>query len=410
MSPKGALTAPFLFYTLWHAPLFPSYPKVMKSCLVVAMVFLFGACGKKSEDGKAAPAEQKREVQDSELNSNQLLAHAVQTGQVDLARNSLAGNANPNLLLVSGATALTYAIQFGHLDMALLLLERGADPNKKDVNGRIPVIIASQMSRDDIVKLLISKGASIDERDALERTVLMIAILRERWDLVTWLINQNARLDVFDAQGATPVSLALAQGRTELARLMENRLELAGGQTSATVLSNLIELGDLEGLRLLISRGPAILQTPLTPGAVSRAVQSPRADRILAMLEFLFEQGLSPDGAASDARTPLAEAARLNRVPVIDLLIKKGAQLEKLDHLSYSALYHGVAAAQPEAVAYLLEAGARANYTTTIAGQTAKLKACDVARSMTPIDRAEADRLEKVKVHLRCGYRRLLFW
>jgi ankyrin repeat protein len=382
----------------------------MKSSVFLITLLLLSACGKKAKETSTAPAEQDRELQDSQLSTNELLAHAVQTGQVDMARNTLAANANPNLLLVSGSTVLTYAIQFGHLDMVVLLLERGADPNKKDVNGRFPVILASQVGRDDIVKLLVTKEAHIDERDPLGRTVLMIAILRERWDLATWLINRNARIDVFDSQGATPMSLALGHRRTELVRLMENRLELLGGQSSAELLTELIEIGDVEGLQLLTARGPAILQTLHSPGPVSRAVQSPRTDRIAGMLEFFFEQGLSPDGTETDARTPLAEAARLNRVAVIDSLIKKGAQLEKLDQLSYSALYHGVAAAQPEAVAYLLEAGAKANYTTTKAGQTARLKACDVASAVTPIDRAERDRLEQVKIHLRCGYRRFLYW
>lgn len=382
----------------------------MKFTLIVVAILMVSACGKKPEKSRAAPLEQTRGEQDTNLSNNQLLAHAVLTGQVDMARNALAADANPNLMLINGSTVLTYAVQFGHFNMVEMLLDRGSDPNKKDINNRIPVITAVQNSRDQLVQLLISKGATIDERDPAGRTVLMISITRERWDLATWLINQNARLDVFDSLGATPMSLAASRNRADLVRMMEHRLEIQGGVSSAELLANMIEFGDVPALQLLMARGPAILQTLQSPGPVSRAVQSPLLENIEGMLDLFFEHGLSPNGYDTDSRTPLAEAARLNRVTIMDILVKKGANVEKLDQLAYSALFHAVAAAQPQAVAYLLEAGAKSNYTATIAGQTASLKACDVAKSVTPIDRAEATRLEEVKVHLRCGYRRLLFW
>ncbi len=374
-------------------------------CFAVLSLTLLAGCGKKGETSRAAErTTDRRGLEPEELTANQELATAVLNAQTGIARRALAEGGNPNLMLPSGATLLTHAITANLPDLVELLLEVGADPTRRDLAGMSPLILAIQGRYDGVAMLLIQKGALLEERDPQGRTPLLLALQLDRLALAEWLI------DVHDMDGRTPLQTARDKNLDALERIMQLRLQMSGDTPVADLLAGLLYNGDAVGLNMLVAQDATVLNVALAPGPVARAVIGVDESRVPAVLAVLFGLRLSPNGATGDVRTPLMEAARLNRVAILDVLVKNGADLEKKDALGLSALHHAVATLWPEAVEYLLEAGARANYRVTIHGQTTEKKACDVARAATPVGTAERERLDQIMMHLRCGYRRLIFW
>jgi ankyrin repeat protein len=372
---------------------------------------LAAGCGKKGEEKPATEkVSDRRGLDPAELTANQVLASAVLNAQTEIARRALGQGGNPNHILSTGSSLLTHAIRANLPDLVEILLLGGAEPARRDLRGGSPLVLAIQGQQDGVARLLVTKGAPIEERDPQGRTPLLLALSLDRIELAEWLVNHGARIDVVDMEGNTPLQTARDKNLIDLERIMALRLQIAGGTPLVDLLAGLLHQGDSAGLRILVNQDRGVLDVQLTPGLVSRAVQGTDVPRIPGMLNALFEYQLSPDGVAADSRSPLMEAARLNRVAVMDVLVKRGASIEKRDALALTALLHAVAALSPEAVEYLLEAGAKANYRATVAGQTGEKKACDVARAATALDNAEKAKLEKIKMHLHCGYRRLIFW
>ncbi|KAG5783264.1 hypothetical protein H9Q73_003087 [Fusarium xylarioides] len=73
---------------------------------------------------------------------------------------------SPNIVSLKGETALRLAIQNKRLDFCKMLLESNADPNLTPDKANTPLIQAISVGDLDIVKLLIENKATVDKREA----------------------------------------------------------------------------------------------------------------------------------------------------------------------------------------------------------------------------------------------------
>jgi ankyrin repeat protein len=109
---------------------------------------------------------------------SQLLAEAVDRGDVPRIKALLLAGADPNDRTQVGLTALMRAIMNGHKDIAALLIENGADVNARRDDGFTPLLFAAFFGQYDLVCLLLEKGADVHAQSKLETSAQMWASAR----------------------------------------------------------------------------------------------------------------------------------------------------------------------------------------------------------------------------------------
>jgi ankyrin repeat protein len=152
--------------------------------------------------------------------------------------------AQGNINVASGATALQRAVRAVDMASVRLLLDAGANPSQALDDGSTPLMVVAGLApprggdeevteagdRNDpveMLKLLVEKGAAVETANAGGMTALHFAVQRGSDAMVEYLAAKGARFDVKNAQGRTPVDLA--RGRT--ATLVT---KLTGGTAAAT--------------------------------------------------------------------------------------------------------------------------------------------------------------------------------
>lgn len=374
----------------------------------VMMGLLSSACGKKTEESKprAPVGKPTSNILSLAATPSELIAMAVQADDLEALEVAIARDANLELILPNGATLLTYAISNNFPAIVEALLEAGADERKVDRNGHDPVLLAAQLHRHRILRLLVTHGADINTRDAQGRSLLMQVISREDQETAEWLIKMDADLDIVDLQGQTAPKMAKERGLTRLVRMIDLRVSLAGNQSNEQVLAEILKQTDVEALRLALARSPTILRLPMPTSALFQAIQGERLEEIHEMVQLILDHDLPPNGEPSDPRSPLAEASARGLTETIEILVKRGADIEYKDALGHTALIHAVRAKQPLSVIKLLDLNALKGYDYLMNDRTTRIHSCRFLREATIESVQDRERLNEIKDVLRCSGRR----
>lgn len=377
-------------------------------CSLILLGLLATACGKKTEDKsppKTAPSLSNQLI-NSNLTPNSLIEAAVQVGDVEATQVAIGRDANIDLILPNGSTLLTHAVANNFSSVAQILLDAGADARKRDRNGQNPVILAMELNQSNIAQQLLLHGASIDAQDLKGRSLLLMSIAQKDEEMAEWLIDQGANLDLIDFEGVSAAKLAQDLGLTNLVKLIDLRMNLAEGMSSEEVLKLIFQQVDVEGLRIALQKSPSILRIALATSPLFQAVQGEVRSKIPEMALLILDQGLSPNGQSSDPRSPLSEAAFRGLTETVELLIKKGAEIEYKDGFGQSALLHAVMGNQPSTVSKLIESNAKKNYYYHMNDRRNYMSACSYAKRFVITNDLEKERNKEIRNILMCSGRR----
>ncbi|MCS7301406.1 MAG: ankyrin repeat domain-containing protein, partial [Fimbriimonadales bacterium] len=114
-----------------------------------------------------------RSVRAAQIERNEQLLQAVESGDIEQVRRVLTGGAVVNARTKSGLTALSIAIIRGYDDIALLLIEKGASLDARDKSGdrenrhpgNSPVHYAAIYGRTRVLQAMLNQGVSPNLRD-----------------------------------------------------------------------------------------------------------------------------------------------------------------------------------------------------------------------------------------------------
>ncbi len=171
---------------------------------------------------------------------------------------------------------------------------------------------------------LIERREAVNDRDQLGYTPLHIAAIRNNLNLAEALLENGADLDPRDFHGRTPFMLALREGHADLARYF-------------------------------LDRG-AVLHSGYT---LTNTLFDALTGRNRAMTEYLLQHGFSPDTSNRVHTTALHVAAATGDVNLVNLLIDRGARLDRQDDDGWNALHFAAARQHRDCVRRLLAAGAQ---------------------------------------------------
>ncbi|MCX7993246.1 MAG: ankyrin repeat domain-containing protein [Fimbriimonadales bacterium] len=173
-----------------------------------------------------------RSVRASQIERNEQLLQAVESGDIEQLQRVLTGGAVVNARTKSGLTALSIAVIRGYDEIALLLIEKGASLDARDKSGdrenrtpgNSPVHYAAIYGRTRVLQAMLDKGVSPNLRDRNGRTLLMMAAENGHRETVRLLLERGADPKAQSALGEMVLDAAKRSGDPAILRLIQERM------------------------------------------------------------------------------------------------------------------------------------------------------------------------------------------
>ncbi|KAJ7430746.1 ankyrin repeat-containing domain protein [Mycena latifolia] len=261
----------------------------------------------------------------SELNEALLVASDF--GALDTVRLLINAGADSNTL----AIALAYASEHGYEGIVRLLINNSADVN--GIFGQWSTLyVACRQGHESIARILIENGANVNfepnysPKDVPDCSPLQATVEAGHAKVVQMLLDNGADIHFMGRSRKSALQIALAKGDEKLIRLLVNHGASANAQDYNDALGAVLQPGREELARFLIDIGANV-------NAQSEGVG--------------FLEAASAKGAES----------------LVQLLIKKGASVNRLGGYYESALRAAAMEGHESIVRILLDNGARIYYT-----------------------------------------------
>ena len=254
------------------------------------------------------------------------------------------------------------AIRNDNLEVILSFSGKGVDINQKDINGNPYIITAVRTCASRTIETLLTFNPDPDITDANNNTALLWAIIENKNDIFRLLIQHGANIQAANNDGENGLMLAASGNNAEaLMFFLKNGFDAARKNNSGqNALTMAISTGCDTTAGLLIKNGAA-----LTPGDATRHFIKSCESGYSEMAELLLQNGAAIDGIASlypniphSDLSGLMNAAYIGHTRLVDMLIKKGADINCTNSAGKTALMFAAEGNNVKAVKLLLDAGA----------------------------------------------------
>ncbi|MFC1605078.1 ankyrin repeat domain-containing protein, partial [Planctomycetota bacterium] len=317
------------------------------------------------------------------------LHEAAEGGDVEEVKRLIVEGADVNATEGDSAwTPLLSAATGGHAEVIEVLLANGAKVNKEDSYGYTPLYYAIWSDDKETVKTLISGGADVNKRPANKRDYppLIYAIWQGHKSNVEIMLNAGADINTKDEtgnSGNTPLYWAAFSSSKDILDLIlsrgkyNNTIHLAACKGDMDRVTTLIEGGtdvnnkDKFGCIPLhwavLADSSAVADYLLTKGADLDAKDglgfTPLKNaRALPVVELLISKGADIHAKTTrQGRTKLHGVCFGGDREVVELLIRKGADIHVRDNLGMTPLYRAARGGHASIVELLIEKGADIN-------------------------------------------------
>ncbi|KAF3312792.1 hypothetical protein TWF173_006825 [Orbilia oligospora] len=290
-------------------------------------------------------------------------------------------------------TPILLASRYGNEDVVEVLLERGAEVESGDKFGWTPLLWAAKNGHEAIVEKILDRGAQVDSKDTYGMTPLHWAAWEGHEAVASILLERGADIEMETAKGGKPLAIAIESNSEAIVRLLiENRAETGYEYTPNDFHEPLLLSMDFEGDRPGRKRNPAFLQhhrlrwdilveetinqifatTDATSGTKSSFELSLEIQKTTTgwyPKTKIQSDSETPAEILKNSRpgvknswskqTPLSRAARRGLGPVVELLLKSGAEFNTKDDLNPLSLCDAARDGHEMTVKSLLEYGAQ---------------------------------------------------
>ena len=231
----------------------------------------------------------------------------------------------------AAAVALFQAVKLNDLDAVKVSLLAGLPVDTRNAQGRTPLIVAVSTGNLEMTKLLVEHGADVNARTTTDTgsTVLCFAIEGRNLQVLDYLIERGAKVDGKSKNGQTPLHYAAAHGLNDF-------------------VSSLLKHG----------ADPDLFGIPDTKGNLTTPLMAAAANGQLETVQLLVEKGAQLEKANNVGDTVLMDVCKRPYPVIVKLLINKGANVNAMAKDGYTALIYAACQGQVETIRLLLEAGA----------------------------------------------------
>ena len=294
------------------------------------------------------------ELEDISLAQQSLYA-AAKIGDINLVQMHLDRGVDVNMVgsYDSVMTPLAHAAKNGHLEIVKLLIEHGANVNyggdEEQMGKCIPLRETAMAGHLDIAKLLIEKGADVNVESGY--SPLHNAVREDHPEMVKFLLSHGANVNQVtstEPNGSAPMDLTRTPQMASILR--EHGAKFRNIQ-SAAKSGNTDEIEEFLKAGIDINEQSSWGYTPL-----GIAIDFGRE---IEFIEFLISKGAALDEHSS-GHTPLQIAIKNGNLPVVELLVEKGVDINLIDKdLETSPLDFALREKQDEIAEFLRENGAK---------------------------------------------------
>ncbi len=261
-----------------------------------------------------------------------------------------------------GGTALNYAACFNCIENVRILIKAGADVNRRNKAGRGALWFALFNHCNRIAEILIRAGARVNEQDWTGRSLLMIATEALNVPGAELLLASGADVNLENSMkekfisgfDTTPLMAASSNSCVELVTMfLDNgacvRKRDMYGRSS---LKAAVHRKHYQIVSMLVAAGADVNQgdnnndTPLASAMSSYGIA-----------KILVDNGADVNGVSTNGCTPLMEAARINRMECVELLLRAGANVNAMSRYGDTALMFAAGGGHHQCTQMLLEAG-----------------------------------------------------
>jgi len=213
-----------------------------------------------------------------------------------------------------------------------------------------------------ICRALVAAGLT-PMRTRFDRAPLHFAASSHKEEIIQWLLELGADPNLQDSDGYKPLDLAFEFHESEPSPELVETLAKAG--TEITVWTS-VRMGDLNRCKALIEKSPYLLQAFSDEIALTPLMVAARMNR-LEMAQFLIASGAdvnavsTKQGDGMGGNAPLwyaAQGSRTGREPIVELLLRNGAQVDFAGELGWTALHMAAQWNHPNVARILIENGA----------------------------------------------------
>lgn len=204
----------------------------------------------------------------------------------------------------NGETPLIYASKIRNAEACKLLLEAGADTNPNTEYGDTALTTAAEQGYPDICKILIEAGADINKENNYGWTPLVCAVyasygFETRFeDVIRMLLEAGADVNKCTEHGSSPLDTAVRHNRLKMAEIL---------------IKNGADINSM-----------ADEETPLMLAATGYK----------EICQLLIDEGAEIDKENKDGWTALSFAAASEAKGCGTMLLKAGANIEKVKKVS----------------------------------------------------------------------------
>jgi ankyrin repeat protein len=214
------------------------------------------------------------------------------------------------------------------------LLKAGADPNASR-QGSTPLLIAASHEYTNVCKTLLAHGASAKARNSYGESALHMAAKHGDLELCKALVAAGAEVDV-SSHGMTPLLHAADGPYPELVEFFLSKGANAKSRNTS---------------------GETALQLAINASSHNKDPLVPQ--KVVNVATLLLKAGTDPNQGTQFVGTPLPTAARQENLPLVRLLVEKGANVNVAESISnWTALHYAASKGNLEMVQFLLNNGA----------------------------------------------------
>ena len=270
-------------------------------------------------------------VNKSDSEGNTALHKAARHGDHETVAACIRAGAEVNIVNNVLQSPLFRASKFGNAECVQLLIQAGAKVNLNDRDGCTPIMKTAERGKEECLKLLIAAGANVNSLNSNNQTALFRATIKgsaTRIGTVNILLEAGADVNFVCNEGSS--------------------------------LSKCILNGGILLQRRLLAAGATVLKTyPDGSNCLFPAAKKGNVER----MKILLEMGADVKHRSRWGRgTPLTEAVKWGRGRCVELLIEKGAELERTDRRGFTPLIMAAERGDTDCLNILIDAGARVNY------------------------------------------------
>ncbi|KAL5234784.1 hypothetical protein ACI65C_002194 [Semiaphis heraclei] len=227
------------------------------------------------------------------------------------------------------STPLHLAAGFNRIRCVQLLLRHGADVHAKDKGGLVPLHNACSYGHIEVTEMLIKHGACVNAMDLWQFTPLHEAASKSRVEVCSLLLSKGADPTLLNCHSKSAIDLAST-------RELQEKLSY---EFKGYCLLESCRVADVSKVKKLLTSDIAKFKHHITGDTAFHIVAASLGSKRKQVIELLSRKGAQINEPNKDLLSPLHIAADYGHLDVMETFIRLGARVNATDGHGQTSLH-----------------------------------------------------------------------